>query len=126
MNEQQTDAEGFEGFAVLEVMGHRRLGGYVREVALAGAGFLRIDVPDTWGLPPMTQFYSPSSIYCLTPTTEEIAKAAMSLGQPEPVQRWELPKPEADRATEEIRADDLYESECDPEDGDDEAVEGDW
>lgn len=35
----------FEGWAILELMGHRRLGGYVSEATVAGAGFLRIDVP---------------------------------------------------------------------------------
>jgi hypothetical protein len=35
----------FEGWAFLELMGHRRLGGYVSEATVAGAGFLRIDVP---------------------------------------------------------------------------------
>lgn len=36
----------FEGWAILELMGHRRLGGHVSEATVAGAGFLRIDVPD--------------------------------------------------------------------------------
>lgn len=35
----------FESWAILELMGHRRLAGYVREITLAGAGMLRIDVP---------------------------------------------------------------------------------
>jgi hypothetical protein len=37
--------EKFEGWAILELMGHRRLGGYVRETQIAGAGMLRIDIP---------------------------------------------------------------------------------
>lgn len=42
-----TDQGGpaFESWAVLELMGHRRLAGFVREVTIAGAGLLRIDVP---------------------------------------------------------------------------------
>lgn len=39
----------FEGWCVLELMGHRRLGGYVREQEIAGQGFLRIDVPAPTG-----------------------------------------------------------------------------
>src|SRR5262245_4954119 len=39
------NTERFEGWAVLELMGHRRLGGYLREVSIAGAGMLRIDIP---------------------------------------------------------------------------------
>jgi hypothetical protein len=35
----------FEGWAILELIGHRRLAGYVRPAQLAGAGLIRIDVP---------------------------------------------------------------------------------
>lgn len=83
----------FEGWAILELMGHRRLGGYVQEATIAGGTFLRIDVPaEQEGTKPATQFYSPSSVYCLTPTTEETARALAKLAQPAPVQRWELPR----------------------------------
>lgn len=39
-------SETFEGWAVLELMGHRRLGGYIREEQVAGAAFIRIDIPE--------------------------------------------------------------------------------
>lgn len=91
----------FEGWAILELMGHRRLGGYVAEATVAGAGFLRIDVPGEDG-PEATQLYSPSSVYCLTPTTEAMARAVAARSRPEPVRRWELPPaPEAPPATPE-------------------------
>lgn len=86
----ETEREQFEGWCILEVMGHRRLGGYVREQEIAGYRFLRIDVPGVDG-PQATQFYPPSSVYCLTPTTEEIARAVATHNRPAPVHRWELP-----------------------------------
>jgi hypothetical protein len=88
-----SDGQGnaFEGWAILELMGHRRLAGYVREVEIAGAGLLRIDVPGAGAEPIATQFYSPASLYCLTPTTEEMARAVAKRSRPEPVHRWELP-----------------------------------
>lgn len=87
-----TEAAIFEGWAILELMGHRKLGGYVREQNVAGAGFLRIDVPGKEGMT-ATQFYAPGAIYCLTPVVEDVARR-FSLGvQPEPVTRWELPAP---------------------------------
>lgn len=83
------------GWAVLELMGHRRLAGYVREVEVAGAGMVRIDVPaaDATEAGPWTatQFYSPSAVYCVTPTTRDIAVRAAQGNQPAPVSRWELP-----------------------------------
>ena len=103
----------FEGWAILELMGHRRLGGYVAEATVAGAGFLRIDVPGADG-PEATQFYSPSSVYCLTPTTEAMARAVAVRSRLEPVQRWELPAaPDAVEAKDECVScgDDLVEDE---------------
>jgi hypothetical protein len=79
----------FEGWAILELMGHRRLAGYVQAQEIAGAGMLRIDVPGDDG-PVATQFYSPAAVYCITPTTEAIARSVAKKSQPTPVQRWEL------------------------------------
>lgn len=87
-----------EGWSVLELMGHRRLGGWLSEVTVAGGAFIRIDVPgpDDDSDPVATQLYSPSAVYCITPTTEEIARAVAANNQPTPVHRWELPAPKTE------------------------------
>lgn len=82
---------GYEGWAILELMGHRRLGGRVSQVEQYGAPMLRIDIPGEAGEDVATQFYGGGSIYCLTPTTEDVARAVALRNQPAPVQRWELP-----------------------------------
>lgn len=81
----------FEGWAILELMGHRKLGGYLTEQTIAGAAFVRIDVVNMEGIAIATQFYSGSAIYCITPTTQDVATAFGSNHKPEPVTRWELP-----------------------------------
>lgn len=81
----------FDEWAIVEMLGHRRVAGHVREVQLAGAGFLRLDVPATPGHDAQTQYISPSSVYALHPTTEAIATAVAARCRPEPVRRWELP-----------------------------------
>ncbi|MGH7674006.1 MAG: hypothetical protein ACREMV_01935, partial [Gemmatimonadales bacterium] len=77
----------FEGWCIVELMGHRRLGGFVSEQQIAGSGFVRVDV---WlpaaDKPVMTQLYSPKAVYCLTPTTEELARKAAASSVPAPVQ----------------------------------------
>ena len=78
MDTQQQKDPTFEGWAFLELMGHRKLAGFVREQNFAGAGLIRIDVPGDDGNV-ATQFYSPSALYCLTPTTEEMARRASAL-----------------------------------------------
>lgn len=66
----------FEGWAIVEIMGHRRLAGYVTEVSIAGAAMLRVDIAgkDPGSEPKATQFYGGASLFCLTPTTEENAR----------------------------------------------------
>lgn len=80
----------FEGWAIVELMGHRKLAGYVRDVTMFGAAFCRLDVPSE---PPVTQYYGPSAIYCVTPTTEDLAKRVAQAARPTPVTRYELPEP---------------------------------
>lgn len=101
-------AEEFKGWAIIELMGHRRLAGHVQEATIAGASFLRLDVPSD---PPATQFYSPGSVYCITPTTEETARAVAKGSSVAPVQRWELPQLPSRRVREEGDEDDTDETE---------------
>lgn len=78
------------GWAILELMGHRRLGGYIQEQEIGGAPFIRIDIPSQDGNG-ATQFYSPAAVYCITPTAEETARRLAAIAVPAPVSRWELP-----------------------------------
>lgn len=99
MNEQK-----FAQWAIMELMGHRRLAGFVTEEEIAGAGLLRIDVPGEDGKALATQWYNPAALYALTPTTEEIARAVAKANRPEPVQRWELPQLEAPKQEKRVCA----------------------
>jgi hypothetical protein len=86
-------SEGFRGWAILEIMGHRQVAGYVTDVELFGAKMARIDIPEIPasaasesengfrypalpGVPAFTQYYGGSSVFCMTPTTEAVARAA--------------------------------------------------
>lgn len=82
-----------EGWAILELLGHRRLGGFLREQEFAGGAFIRIDIPGDGDQAEVvaTQLYAPAAVYCLTPCSEEAARVAAAAGQPQPVHRWELP-----------------------------------
>lgn len=107
MSEQSSP---FEGWAILELMGHRKLAGMLSEQEIAGGAFLRIDIPGTDGQPSATQFYAPAAVYAITPTTEEIARAVATYHQPQPVTRWELPaptRPEAETDLREVDNDDV-------------------
>ena len=77
-------------WAILELMGHRRLAGMVQEAELGGASFLRIDIPD--GDKFITQFYSPQAVYCITPTTERVAREVAKASNTVPVSKWDVPQ----------------------------------
>ena len=85
--------ETYASWSILALLGHRRLAGFVTEQEIAGKGFLRIEIPGP-GETKTTQFYSPDSVYGLTPTTEEIARRVAARDRPAPVHPWELRLPE--------------------------------
>jgi hypothetical protein len=73
------------------------MAGLLREEQVGGSTFVRIDLPADIGDEPdrpdslVTQLYSPSAVYCITPCTEDTARAVARLNRPAPVARWELP-----------------------------------
>ena len=91
-----SDNERFEEWCLVELMGHRRHAARVREVEIAGAGFLRLDEPGLDDGPGRTLYVTPSSVYALHPTTEAIVRQMARTWRHEPVQRWELPAIEAE------------------------------
>ena len=101
----------FEQWAIVELMGHVRMAGFVREVTIAGAGLLSIEVPeavDDGGTThaAYTQIVNPTSLYRITPTTEDLARSVARHSRPAAIHAWELPKPAlpaAPRACEECR-----------------------
>lgn len=104
MSEQKV---GFEGWAILEIMGHRKLGGHVQFDPPELPGLVRIDVIADADTPIATQYYGTSAIFCMTPTTEEVARRMAKSCEVRPAARWELPALDAPAMT-------------DPDDDDDE------
>jgi hypothetical protein len=83
-------ATPFEGWAVLELLGHRQRPGFVQEVEMAGTKMLRVDIPvgtDEAGQDVLlTEYYSGSSLYALRPCTEAVARDQTKwMSDPRPV-----------------------------------------
>jgi hypothetical protein len=77
-------AEQFSGWAVVEVLGHNKYVGQVEEVVLAGAGMLKVSVPEvpatgpySPGIRAFVKYVPPTALYALTPITEEEAMRAI-------------------------------------------------
>jgi hypothetical protein len=81
--------EAFDSWALVELMGHQRIAGRVTEAEIGGCKFVRVDVPETKDRPGMTKFLGPSSIYAITPMSEETARAVSSRIDPAPIQAYD-------------------------------------
>lgn len=87
----QTESESsLNCWAIVEVMGRKSYSGKVSEEKIAGHAFVRVDVPETPGCEPFTKLIGPSSIYCITPVAEEIARSRAKEQGATPVSPWEL------------------------------------
>ena len=101
--ERTVDLDEPIGWAVVELLGHRRLAGYVSTESLADAAFLRVAVPTPKG-GAIVQWVSPTSVYAITPATEETVRRAIASSsfRPEPVTLFEIGRPavEADEVAD--------------------------
>lgn len=94
------DVKKFDQWALIEIMGHRRLAGKVTEESIAGVALLRVDVPAVDPQPAFTTYVGASAIFSLTPVSEEIATAHAKSFRATPImvyeiQRQLLPSPAA-------------------------------
>ena len=103
----------YEGWAILELMGHRQRPGYVKEVEIAGAKMLRIDIPVAKDMADqdirVTEFYGASAVYSLRPCAEDVARAVAAQygADPRPVRPMEFrDRPAAKALTRDAEEDD--------------------
>jgi len=96
--------EQFHEWGILEVMGRLRMAGMISEQTIAGASMLRIDVPETADAPAFTRFFTPGSIYSITPTSEDIARGLAERLREMPVTRFDLPQLSAPATPPAMRA----------------------
>lgn len=133
--------EGFDSWAIVEVMGFKKLAGHVTEQQIAGASLIRVDVPEcvtgVVTVPAYSKLIGVGSIYMITPTDEATARKAATVlahqNDPLPIyippEQKKLPAPaELDEDFENIVDDHCdicgeFESECSCEE--DDAAEGD-
>lgn len=90
MTDQTTPAP-FQQWAIVEIMGRQTVAGLLTEQTIAGAGFLRIDVPTTSTQRAWSRLISPQAIYAITPVPEDIAMARAESLRVKPLTEWDLP-----------------------------------
>lgn len=117
----ETQQANFEGWAIVEMLGHQREIGYVTTQAFGQAVLFRVDTPELqerefilprpeyvtvdggrqWcvagskvkrsGSPARSRLVSPSALYALNPCTEEAAREALEHASPRPLILIEAP-----------------------------------
>ena len=77
-------SSAYEGWALVELMGHRKRAGRVSEVEQYGASLLRIDIPA--GEDTVSEFSGGGAIYAMRPCSEELARTtAVYIGDVRPI-----------------------------------------
>jgi hypothetical protein len=75
----ETDRD-FDAWAIVEAMGFKKYAGHVTTQELAGASFIRVDVPECKSadvvVPAYSKLIGAASIYMITPTDEVTARKA--------------------------------------------------
>ena len=72
-------------WAIVELFGHKVVAGYTAKDEQWGAPMLRINVPETTAFEAFTQFYGLSSVYGITPVSEQVARMAAESHKVNPV-----------------------------------------
>jgi hypothetical protein len=83
-----------EQYAIVEMMGHRKVIGKITESDIGTGSLLKVTVLGKDGEPERTEYIGVGSIYCLTIVTEEVAKSASSHYSPEPTWAYALNRPQ--------------------------------
>lgn len=79
-----------KAWAIVELMGHRRLAGEVSQSTMFGVPLLRIDIPAVGDLPANTQMYGASAVYCVSIVDEAVARAAAQSLQASPIAAFNM------------------------------------
>jgi hypothetical protein len=81
-------SDKLETWAVVELFGHDRIAGFMTEEEIAGAAFVRVDVPEVDGEQAYSKLFGPSAIYAITPVSEDVARAACQRFAVRPLGTW--------------------------------------
>ncbi len=79
MNNKVEKVEKFEEYAIVEMMGHRKIAGKITDSEIGGSQLLRVDVLNASGDVNRTEYIGVGSIYCLTVVSREVAEAVAHL-----------------------------------------------
>lgn len=96
------------GWAIVELMGHRTRVGRATDEMVAGTVMLRLDIPVSGKSDEYTtEYYGGSSIYCMTPVAEEIARQQLGSRDRRPARELDY-QPQSQLEDHSDEEEDLY------------------
>jgi hypothetical protein len=72
-------------WGIVELMGHKVVAGQISKSEMLGKPMLRVDVPASKAYGEFTQFYGEGAIYCVTFTSEDVARRTAEQCEVNPV-----------------------------------------
>ncbi|PRY10303.1 hypothetical protein CLV24_11431 [Pontibacter ummariensis] len=84
------ETEKFENWAIVEVMGHTKVAGLAKTVSFGNTVMLRVDIPETAKQPAHTKMYGMSSIFSISPVTEDVARSHAEAWNLQPILAYEV------------------------------------
>lgn len=109
--------KSIETWAIVELLGHVRLAGKLTEEEHFGTKLGRLEIPQASG-EFITVFFGGSSIYRISPVSEEAARVVAAHSQHQPINSWDLPRLPSPTATMSTFVPDEDEDEDDDEEDD--------
>ena len=93
----EVEKEPKREFAVVEMMGHRKIAGEIKQSELAPGALIRVDVFGANGEIERTEHVGSSAIYDITICSEQTAKAVAVANSPVPSFAYDVMKSRPDR-----------------------------
>ena len=79
-----------EFWAIVSLMGHTQLAGFLSEYTMGGCSFLKLTIPETSKQPEWTRLFKDNSVYSIDPVTEDIARYRAEGLNVSPLSIWEV------------------------------------
>lgn len=87
---ENTTAERFDLWCMVELFGHSKIAGKCTEQNIAGTNMLRVDVPETAQQPAFTRFFGSGAIYAINPIDEKTCRFMAENLQVKPIDSWNI------------------------------------
>lgn len=80
-----------EFWAIVSLMGHQQIAGYLEEEQIAGHGMIKITVPELdHSRPKFCRFIEPKAVYSIDPVSEEVATGRARQIDYKPIDSWDI------------------------------------